>query len=192
MSDARPARGGRRLSRRAVVLAMLGVASAALAAAQSTWVTATTTSAVRPDVPLAVSGHAAAPGATAGALVVAAAALAMTLGGRIGTRVAGVVAVLGGVLVAASAVAVLRDPAAPASGAAVDAVGVPVLSGDPAVGVAAVLTLLLGGLLAALGVVSVVRAPRWAGSPRVATRAVPGEPDDRDRWDALTRGEDPT
>lgn len=196
------------LERRRAVVVGLVVGVAALVATTATWVRATTSSALEAEVVVAVAGSDAAAAASAGALVVVASALAMALGGRWGARVAAAGVVLGGVLVVASAVVVLRDPASPASAGAQQAVGVGALAGEPTTTFAVWAALLAGGLAIALGLLVVVGAGRWANGARRHERSVAGTataapaggaaapgasgPDDQDAWDALSRGEDPT
>ncbi|MCU1431484.1 MAG: Trp biosynthesis-associated rane protein, partial [Actinotalea sp.] len=75
---------GRPSGRRASVLGALVLAGGVLLTTSGAWVRSTTTTPVDADVVLAVTGSAAAPGVTAGALVVVAAALALALVGRWG------------------------------------------------------------------------------------------------------------
>lgn len=200
------------LERRRAVVGGLVVGGVGLAATTATWVRATTSSALEPEVAVAVAGSDAAASASAGALVVVASALAMALGGRWGARVAATGVVLGGVLVAASAAAVLRDPEGPAAAGAQAAVGVGALAGEPTVTAAVWVALLAGGLAVALGLLALLSAGRWSAGGRRHERVgaapgaqtePPGRPgpphpaddhpaDDQDAWDALSRGEDPT
>lgn len=194
------------LERRRAVVGGLVLGGAALAATAVTWVRATTSTALEPEVEVAVTGADAAASASAGALVVVASALAMALGGRWGARVAAAGVVLGGVLVAASAALVLRDPEAPAAAGAQAAVGVGALLGEPTVTAGVWLALLAGVLAAALGLLALVAAGRWSRGGRRHERPDVGPAegagparggpssvaDDQDAWDALTRGEDPT
>lgn len=189
-----------RLSRRSVVLAALALAAVVLMASAAPWVTAVTTSPLTAAVPITVNGHDASPLVTAGALVAAAAALALTLGGRVAARVAGGGIMLGGALVLVSAVTVLVDPGTSAASAARSAVGVAALTEGPNVGVAAHVAWVLGAALVLVGLAGVVAAGRWSSSDSrhrrpdesPAAGPEPSRPDDRDVWDALSRGEDPT
>lgn len=193
-----------RVRRRTAVLVALVLAGAVLATAAAPWVTATTTSPLAAAVPLTVSGHTAVPLVTAGALVAAAGALALSLGGWFAARVAGAGVVLGGGLVLASAVGVLADPVPSAEAAARAAVGVTTLTAGPHVQPAVHASLVLGAALVVVGAVATVAAGRWAvadarhrapahDGPAAPPRAVDGATlDERDAWDALSRGEDPT
>ncbi|WP_225754310.1 Trp biosynthesis-associated membrane protein [Actinotalea sp. Marseille-Q4924] len=213
-----PARtGGRALpDRRRAVVGALALGAVALAATATTWVRATTSSALRSQVALAVPGSDAAAASAAGALVVVAAALAMALGGRWGARVAGVGVVLGGVLVVASAAGVLADPQAPAASAAQRAVGVGTLEGAATTTAAVWVALVAGGIAVVVGLLAVGAAGRWSRGGRrhdrptgtATAEPAPDRPDatagpeatgpagrrvdDQDAWDALSRGEDPT
>lgn len=153
----------------------LALGLAALAVGTTTWVRGVTSSAVAAEVELAVPGTVVAPGVGAGGLVVAAAALALALGGRWGRRLAAAGIALGGLLVAASAVAALADPQAAALSAAQDAVGVAALVGPAsstpmpwlAAGLGAAATLLGVALLVTRGWAPPSRrheGPRAAGT----------------------------
>lgn len=200
-------------SRRKVVLGLLVLAIALFAAAAPTWVTATGDSASGP-VTTRVSGTTAAPGVGATALIVAAAALALALSGRVAQRVVAVVVVLAGVLAAASAWAVVSDPEAPGAAAVSKLTGVArttevSTSGGP------VASIVVAAVVALVGAYVAVRrlTPRGASRYDVAapTAPAPGEvapggiapsTDDAGRagpvvtstelWDSLSRGDDPT
>ncbi|MBC7289748.1 MAG: Trp biosynthesis-associated membrane protein [Actinotalea sp.] len=191
------------LDRRRLVVVALVLGGIALAATAAPWVRATTATALQAEVQVTVPGSEAAAASAAGALVVVAAALAMALGGRWGARAAAAGVVLGGVLVAVSAGAVLADPAGAAETGAQQAVGVGALTG-PATTTPAVAVALGSGVLAAVvGLLASAVAARWTGGarrhdrPTAAAAPAPGVPgvspaDDQDAWDALSRGEDPT
>lgn len=124
------ARAGRatrswRLARRSAILLLLVLGGGALAAAAPTWLRTSGSTALDPDVLVQVTGTSAAPGVGAGALVVVASALALGLVGRVGRWLVLAVAVASGVVVAASAAAVLRDPTQAARTAVAEATGVP-------------------------------------------------------------------
>ena len=212
-------RAADRLTRRTVVL--LGVAAGLLALLTTlpVWVRATTSSALSAVVPVAAPGTDAAPAATAGALVVVAAALALTLAGRVGSRVVGVVLLLAGVVVTGSAVSVLSDPGPAASSADAEALGVGLLDEAATATVWPAVTAVLGLFVLLLGVAALRQAGRWRRDGRHEGRGtatpgprevLPGEPasdvsgpapstsgtadagSDQESWDALSRGEDPT
>lgn len=218
MTGDRPVTGDRpgRTARRRAVLGALVLGAGALATAAATWVTASTESPVEAVVPLAVAGSVVAPGVPAGGLVVVAAGLALSLGGRWGRALASVGIVLGGVLVVASAVAALVDSASAARSAALEAVGVPVLVGPVGVTPAPWVAVAVGVLAVLLGLWSLVASRGWDRTSRYeqpglppgqqGTRPAPDDAsrtaapspagetvdDDHAAWDALTRGEDPT
>lgn len=177
------------VSRRTVVLAAVALGLATVAVAAGTWVTATAPGIDHPVV-LAVPGTAAVPGVVAGGLVTAAAGLALSLGGAWVRRLGAVVLAGAGVLVAWTALALVRDPLPTAQAAARRELGVAVVDA------AAVAPLAWVG--AGLGVATVVVAlvaarGRWGTtSRRYAPGAEAGPPDASDDWDALTRGEDPS
>ncbi|GEL93461.1 Trp biosynthesis-associated membrane protein [Cellulomonas composti] len=193
-----------RSGRGRAALAVLLLAGLSALVGVPTWLTAHGTSALAGDVTVRVPGSHAAPAIVGAAFVLAAAAAALALVGRIGRWVVAVVVVGAGVLVVAGAVGVLADPGGAAAGAVADATGVAHVVGDVEVSVwpwvAAVLglvTVVCGGWL--------VRASRaWAGSGRhdvdaggaggTADAAHASAPvdDERAAWDALSRGDDPS
>jgi hypothetical protein len=160
-----------------------------------TWLTATGTSALLGEVTVAASGRQVAPAGLASAVVLLAAAAALGLVGRIGRWVVAVVVASAGVLVTASALAVLRDPVEAVRPAAVDATGVGSLVGPvaasawPAVAVGV-------GVLGVVVAAWLVRAGRsWVGPSRRYESSSGGAApvdDERTAWDALSRGDDPT
>lgn len=207
--------------RRRTVLVTLASGAGALLAGTAVWVRAVTTSPVDGDVPVSVVGSVVAPGVNAGGLLALAAGLALALGGRWGSRLAGAGVVLAGLLVVASALGGLADPEAAASSAASQAVGVGTLTGDVEVGPQPWLAVGAGVLLVLTGLWALARAARWAApaarherpataggapaatgapvdGPAAPGAAAPGTTspatpaDDHDAWDSLTRGEDPT
>lgn len=178
--------------RRVVLLAILALAIVLLGVTR-TWVTGTVRDAVLADSDVSVSGTSAAPAVLATALVGAAAIVAALTTGRIARFVAGVLAVLSGLVAIGATIIVLIDPAAAVRGRAAAITG-----HTGGVQVSAHLsfwpwvTLAGGVLLAVTGVLSLVGARRWAGlsahydAPGVARRRTVSD------WDKLSQGEDPT
>lgn len=162
------------------------------------WVRATGVSALTGDVPVAVSGSAAAPAVPATALVLAAAGGAVALAGRVGRWFVAAVVLVGGVALAAAAAAVIADPAGPALAAVADRTGVDHLTGAAAATAGPWLAVVLGALVVAAGVGLARSSAAWsAPSARHETTATSRrgertEPDERPDWDALTRGADPS
>lgn len=224
---AEPARGV--AGRRGTVLLGLALGALSLGTAALTWVSASTSSALEADVDITVLGSRAAPGVPAGGLVVLAASLALSIGGRLGRVVAALGIGLGGLLVLASALAAVRAPQAAAVSAARESVGVGALDSPAVLGPAPWVAVGVGALTVLLAVIAVRAAPSWgvpteryerdgaspsdaATAARVAGRSTGGagtsgtvpphgslDPgpegpvvDERDTWDALSRGEDPT
>lgn len=157
---------------------------------------------VLPDVVVAVRGRDLHPGLPAVALVGLAGVVALLATRRAGRVVVGVLLLLAGlgavvlaaqVLTGGAGGAAATEPVREAGG--VGFAGPPDLTGWP-------LAAAVGGLLLALsGAVVAVRGPRWAAlSRRYETPAVraeqeapaPSEPNERELWEALDRGEDPT
>jgi uncharacterized membrane protein (TIGR02234 family) len=197
----RSARRGRLLA----VVVVLGGAGLVLLAATRPWVSQQITG-VPGVVSLTATGSQAAPAVSALAIVAAAAAVVLLIGGRLVTRLAGVLAALAGAGIVASVVGVLTDP----QGAAAPAVPAATGRAGPLPGAASpsawVWLALLGGLVAVGGgLFAAVRAGRWpvpgrrfeTGSGRLsaappAARAADAGEDPIGTWDALSRGEDPT
>ncbi len=155
-------RAGRSAGRREAIGAVLGLALVALVAGLPVWLRTAGTTALQGDVAVTVTGSEAAPGVPAAALVLLAAGLAIGLAGRIGRWVVVATVLLAGVLLTASALAVVTDPAPVARTAAAEATGVQTLAAPVsltpwpwvATGVG-VLVVLVSGWLA-------VTSRRWA------------------------------
>lgn len=213
----RPAR-----RRRDVVLTLVLLAAATLVAATPTWVRATGATALSQEVDVTVSGSTAAPGVSAAALVVVAAALALGLVGRIGRWLVLVVVALGGAVVVAGGVGVIASPDRPARSAVAEVTGTSEttsavsLTAAPYVSVVLGVGILLAVLWALLARVDwsrrVQRYEAPASQAQVAAGAVaPARPqrsgragataapdrdeapiDERAAWDALSHGDDPS
>ena len=228
-----------RAGRRQIVLPLVVLGGAAVATAAPTWLTTIASTILDERVTVSVTGTAAAPGVSAAALVVVAAALALGLVGRVARWVALAVVALGGVVVAGSALNIIREPEAAARTGVAEATGVIGVVGDVSVSAAPYLTLLCGFAIMAVVVRSIVAPIDWGtrttkydapatgpgtsqgaasvagasdvsvspvGSAGYASADTQGgvpdtepdtEPDadsldERDAWDALTRGEDPS
>jgi len=175
------------------------------ACALPTWLHATERTVLGVDTPIDVSGGRAAPSLVAAALVLLAAVGAVALVGRVGRWLVVTVVALAGLLVVAGALGVLRDPQAAARSSVVDALGV-----DRAVADLTVTSwpwvALVVGVLDVAAAVWLARASRsWAvarryddpaagshGARDAARAERPGSFDERDQWDALSRGDDPS
>lgn len=212
--DARRARGVR-VSRRTAVLGLLLLGLVALLTAVPTWLTSAGSTAIEARVAIAVTGTKAAPGVAAGALVVAAGALALGIVGRIGRFVVPVVTAVAGVVVVGAGLGVVRDPRPVALRAAADSTGVTVLTEPVHVALWPWLTVVLGALVVLVSAIAVLGSSDWTVSTRheragvvgaagagptaaggAAARAEPAPTVDVDDphavWDSLSRGEDPT
>ncbi|GAA4851538.1 hypothetical protein GCM10023221_33910 [Luteimicrobium xylanilyticum] len=204
------------ISRRSAVLLLLVLGGVALLTAIPSWLTTAGSTVLEPHVVVKVAGTKAAPGVGAGALVVAAAALALGIIGRIGRYVVLAVAALAGVVVAFSALGVVRDPTPVATREAADATGVTQLTEGVHVAFWPYATVVVGALVVVLAVLVALGSRAWRTSTR-HERAAAGEPaasdtaapepapaprpaadddaafeDEHAAWDSLTRGEDPT
>lgn len=203
-----PARSGR--GRAAAMLALAAAATGVCAV--PAWITATTESVLGVPETIRVTGGAAASALVAAALVLLAATAAVALVGRLGRWVVVATVALAGVLVVAGAVGVLRDPAAAAAATVADRIGVERVTDDLVVTPWPWVALAVG-VLDVLVAVRLARSSRgWAVTERHDRQTVPdrragagaapgrapaprreaGHPDDRDQWDALTRGDDPS
>lgn len=247
----------RRAGRRQIVLPLVVLGGLAVATAAPTWLTTVASTVLDNEVTVTVTGTTAAPGVSAAALVVIAAGLALGLVGRIARWFSLLVVMLGGVVIAGSALNIIRAPEAAARSGVAEATGVVGVVGDVSVSVAPYLALLCGIAIIAVGVRAIVAPVQWgsrttkydtpataaptAGTtsptapathgaggaegadvhstgatsdaassathapaePRAPRSAAPGvvpeaEPvddsvlDERDAWDALTQGDDPS
>ncbi len=210
-----------RIARRSAVLLLLVLGGVALLTAIPTWLTTAGSTVLEPHVVVEVAGTKAAPGVGAGALVVAAAALALGIIGRIGRYVVLAVVALAGAVVAFSALGVVRDPTPVATREAANATGVTELTEGVHVAFWPYATIVVGALVVVLAVLVAVGSGSWRTSTRherVAASAAPASPDgagapsseapaptehpagaedsgfedEHAAWDSLTRGEDPT
>ena len=179
---------------------MLVVAAATTAAlSRPVWLRATGVSALRGDMPVAISGGDVAPGVVAAAIVLLAASAAVGLVGRVGRWVAVGVVVAAGVVVVVSVVAALRDLDRVAAAAVAGQTGVGALTGAVRVTVWPWIALGVGAADAVAGLALAVMSSTWTWTGS-SSRHVPagagavGGPvdDDQAAWDALTRGDDPT
>ncbi|UIJ34112.1 Trp biosynthesis-associated membrane protein [Allobranchiibius sp. GilTou73] len=179
-------------SKRSVFLVGLVAALLLLLAGSRTWVTGSVADAVLQRADVQVGGSSAAPVVTAGALVGAAAVIALLTVGRLPRSVAAVLAALAGVLALYGALHVITDPdatirdhAAGSTGRTGDAVAHGALTFWPWVGVLGAVLLILTGVLGFVG------GRRWSGlssrydAPAARKRTVSA-------WDRLSQGEDPT
>jgi uncharacterized membrane protein (TIGR02234 family) len=179
---------------------VLALALAALLTGVPEWLRTAGTTALQGEVPVAVTGTQAAPGVPAAALVLLAAGVAVGLAGRVGRWVVVAVVLLAGVLLTASAVAVVADPHRVAGSAVADVTGVETLAAavelTPWPWVAAA----VGVLVVLAGVWLALTSRRWArpsdrhdvATSRGPVPAAVVHDDDQAAWDALTRGHDPT
>lgn len=198
------------MTRGRLVLALLVLGVAGFGLAALPWLQLTVPTVIaRQDVD--VAGTTAVPVVGPLSLAVLAAALAVAIGATWARRVAGVVLVVLGALMAAMTVRLLLDTEPTAITAALAVSGVPQIDGEVTVTPWPYLTVLLGVVVAVGGVLALlVRPPATAGrryergpatgaagtagAPAPATGTAAEEPRVRamDDWDALGRGEDPT
>lgn len=196
-TDSIGATGARR--GRWVLLLLLAAALVGLVALP-TWVAAEGTSTLDGTVTVTVTGAQAAPQMRAAALVLLAAAGAVTLVGRVGRWVVAAVTAGAGVLVVAGGTGVLLEPGVAVAGPLAEATGV--ASAQPTADVTAGPALAVGaGVLVVLLAVALLRAPGpWGQRPRrherpttsAAGPVAASAPDERADWDALSRGDDPS
>ncbi|WP_333811937.1 Trp biosynthesis-associated membrane protein [Timonella senegalensis] len=98
------------LDRRRLVLTVLLLALAGIALANMTWLSLDFTSVLGEDIAVNVSGHKAAPGLTASGIVVVAAAIYLSIAGRVARYIALGVSALSALSIVGFAVSVLADP----------------------------------------------------------------------------------
>ncbi|WP_341476418.1 Trp biosynthesis-associated membrane protein [Arthrobacter glacialis] len=147
---------------------------------------------------LDIPGSKAAVAVSALALVALAGALATTIAGKVARIVASCIVLLGAVGIIAVALGVLANPAAAAMSEVGAATGITGQNSDATTTIFPVLAALAAAVLAltALAVLWFGRA--WTvrtkyDAATTASGANAGEPvDEIDRWDQLSRGEDPT
>ncbi|GAA1411224.1 Trp biosynthesis-associated membrane protein [Oerskovia paurometabola] len=156
-----------RLARRSAILLLLVLGGGALAAAAPTWLRTTGATPLDPDVLVHVAGTSAAPGVGAGALVVVASALALGLVGRIGRWLVLLVTAASGVVVAASAAAILRDPTQAARTAVAEATGVTDMTSDIVLTPWPYVACAVGVLVVLVALWTAVSSPSWG---RVSNR----------------------
>ncbi|WP_295018205.1 Trp biosynthesis-associated membrane protein, partial [uncultured Micrococcus sp.] len=143
------------MRRRTVVLAALAAGALVLATTGQTWVTATGLEGSA--VPSATaSGGRVSPVGTALAIVVMAAALALTTARRAGMLLIGLVMAVSGVVIASAAITAALDPAAAAAGAVAEVTGTTAPAAGYAVSAWPWVSGLGGVLALALGVLTLV------------------------------------
>lgn len=184
-----------RPGRRRVVLLLLVLGAASLASAAPVWLRSSGATALAERVDVTVTGTSAAPGVSAAALVVVAAALALGLVGRVGRWFALVVVAVAGVVVGGSALAVLLSPSAAARTAVAEATGVVAPPEVVDVTIFPYVTVALAVAVVAAAAWAAVAPVEWTRQARrfETTQHEAGPPDDeQEAWDALSRGTDPT
>jgi len=154
------------ISRRSAVLLLLVLGGVALLTAIPTWLTTAGSTVLEPHVVVKVAGTKAAPGVGAGALVVAAAALALGIIGRVGRYVVLAVAALAGAVVAFSALGVVQDPTPVATREAANATGVTELTEGVHVAFWPYTTVAVGALVVVLAVLVALGSRSWRTSTR--------------------------
>lgn len=195
-----PGRGRGTLTRGRVVVAVLVLGALALGASALPWASVAVPT-VLGDSTVTVAGAELEPVTTAASVVVLAAGLAISFGGRwVGRLAAFAVALFGG-LIATMTVNFLRDPLWPLRRAAAQVGGVPEIVGEPTFTVWPYVTVVLGAALVGAAVLAfrlptTVTGRRFERPGAAAPRPPRDERDARaqamDDWDALGRGEDPS
>lgn len=240
--------------RRTIVMTLLLLGVLSLLSAVPTWLSTTASTALDPSVDVTVSGTTAAPGVSAAALVVVAAALSLGLVGRVARWVSLAVVALGGVVIGGSALSFVLSPDAAARSGVAEATGVATSGSEVDLSVAPYVTVVLGVAVLGVALWAAVTPVDWgrrsrrydtpatshgsgprtaataagaSAAPTAAAGVVPGlaqqarpepteptEPagpprsveaaggaptsaeddplDERDTWDSLTQGDDPT
>lgn len=192
--------------RKSFVFALLACAVVAIAAANSAWLHVDTVSVLGQEIQVSSSGQSVSPGLTAAGLVAIAAALFLSISGRIGKYVALALALCSGVLMVVASVLVIKDP----SGAIVtdfaEATGSDAVPDGVSIGPAAWVTVAVAIVLIGISLLGFIAARRWrtAGtkydraensSEASASNGRPNDEiasDERGMWDSLTEGIDPS
>lgn len=152
--------------RRTFVLTLLLLGGLGVLTAVPTWLTTTAATALETSVDVTVSGTTAAPGVSAAALVVVAAALSLGLVGRVARWVSLAVVALGGLVIAGSALAFVRSPDAAARSGVAEVTGVARPASEIDVSVAPYLTVAVGVAVVAVAVWAVVARVDWSQRSR--------------------------
>ncbi|UJP38919.1 Trp biosynthesis-associated membrane protein [Cellulomonas palmilytica] len=163
------------------------------------WLTVDTTTVLGVPRTISVSGSSAAPSLVAAALVLLAAAGAVALVGRAGRWVVAGAVALAGALVVVDAVGVLRAPVDTAAPRVVEELGLE-RALEAAVSPWPWVAVVVGVLDVLLAVWLVRASAAWSTGRRHESGTTDAPPagrggaplSERDQWDALTRGDDPT
>lgn len=196
-----PAR--RRAGRGRAAALLLVLAGLTALTAVPVWFTTTGSTALEGTVDVAVQGTDVAPGILAAAVAILAAGAAVGLVGRVGRWVVALVVAGCGVLVVATTVSALTDPAAAVAPVVAAQTGVGHLAGPVATSAWPTVALVVGALDILAAVWLVVASRGWAGPTRryqststdltdPASSGPTTTPDERADWDALSRGDDPS
>lgn len=199
---ARGTEGAGRANRRGrlILLSLLGAAGA-LGAATQTWVHVRLAGGDVQVPDIDVAGNDAATGVTALALVAMAAAVALSVGGRIARTVVAVLLALAGAGITATSLFAAADPAGAAAGVVGKATGMAAAPGEYTATAMPYLAAAAGLWILACAVVVLVAGRHWTVSRRYETGTAADSQgpagtapprDSIDSWDRLTRGEDPT
>lgn len=191
---------------RSKLLLLTGVALAggiALYAATQIWVTVSLVIGAAATDSLGVTGQQVNQSLSPVAIAVLAAALALTIAGKVFRRILGVLIMLLGAGIAAIAFGALREPEAAIAGRLAEATGIEGAAqagmiADVSTSFIVLLTAIAGVLLVLLGVLVLVFAGRWkaagrkyeSDSPRTARNN--DEPDRIDDWETQNDGFDPS
>ncbi|MHA7156068.1 Trp biosynthesis-associated membrane protein [Arthrobacter sp. TMN-50] len=184
-----------------VILATVLLSLAAFASTTQTWLTVVLPQNAVQTPDLQIPGSDAATAVTAFALVALAAALAVSIAGRIARILVVVILFIAGVGIVWNSIRVVADPTGAAAPAIGEAIGVSTGSG------AELVLTVFPWLAAAAGVLLVgtagwmlIAGRSWNRSTRYekvatenpATRTTTAHSDEIDSWDQLTKGKDPT
>lgn len=196
------------VERRMAVLVFLVLAGLAVGFANIVWFTSSQSTVTGQAVVISVTGHQGAPAISATALVSVAAALFLALSGRIAHWVAIVVLAFSGITIAGSALSLLLNPAPVVSSAAADAISITVSNPQISGTIWGYLTAVFGVGILVTAVACAASVQRWTVATSKYERPInPGTVtsgakqsaqqeedafDDRDAWDALSSGIDPT
>lgn len=195
--------------RKHVVLALLLLVVLALIAANLTWFSVTVQSVLGADIDVAASGQDMSPGITAAGLVAVASAVFLTIAGKVGKYVALATTLLAGALMFVASLLVIQAPRTSLSPIFAEATGADSVPDVVVQSVWPIVTVASAVLVMVVAVVGMLNSHRWQAKGSKYERSTPvaeqepqnvahGRPagenmtDERQMWDSLSEGIDPS
>lgn len=201
-----PTKAKNRANRKNFVFALLAFAVLSIIAANMQWFSVDTANVLGGSVEVNASGQDVSPGLTAAGLVAIASALFLSISGKIGRYVALVLSFFAAVLLIVATLIVVQAPRSAVSSIYAEVTGTDAVPEVVSASPWPYVLLVFAFGVAAIAVVGLVVCGRWADKRTkyersgVATDSAPaqGRPagelmtDERELWDSLTEGIDPT